>query len=87
MFILEIPVNADEKDFFNMIVNDNEGEAIQTLANGKALEFVKVSDDQKKSFCVALLSRDLTNRFIAAQVEKDVQTFREQRHKQMRGES
>jgi len=65
-----------EQDFYNQIVADNEGRAIQELSAGKLLDFVSVTDAQKKDFALKLLGRDFTQRYNNAQIEKAVSAFR-----------
>lgn len=73
---INIDTTDSEQDFYNQIVADNEGEAVQTLAKGKLLDFLSVTDEQKKTFALGLLSRDFTQRYNNAQVEKAVTAFR-----------
>lgn len=76
---LNLDIDATEKEFFDQIIEDNEGQAIQTLGNGRVANFNKATDEQRKAFCLDLLARDYSQRFINAQDEKAVRALREQR--------
>lgn len=73
---LQLDIQDTEQDFYNQIVADNEGLAIQELSGGKLLDFLDVTPQQKKDFALKLLSNDFAQRYNNAQVEKLVHQFR-----------
>lgn len=75
--ILDINIGADtESDFFDEIVSQNEGDAIQALANGKALDFSKVTAQQKSDYVRAKMGEQFANIYFNAKLEREVQNFR-----------
>lgn len=76
---LTLDIDATEKEFFDQIIEDNEGQAIQALGQGRVSKFNEATAEQRKNFCLDLLARDYSQRFINAQDEKAVRALREQR--------
>lgn len=70
--LLKLDINATEEEFINQVVEDNEGDAIQAIGNGRASGLAKATPAQKKEYVVKLLSRDFEQRFINAQIEKQI---------------
>lgn len=76
--VLDIDITPDtEKDFFDEIITQNEGEAIQALAAGKRLGFENVTDQQKKDFVVTKLAQQFANIYQNAKLEREVNEFRQ----------
>lgn len=77
---LDVEIGADtEGDFYNEIVAQNAGEAIQELANGNAIEFANVTAEQKKNFVLKKLSEQFANIYNNSKLEREVQVFRAQK--------
>lgn len=76
---LSIDLGDDtENDFFNEIVAQNEGEAIQTLAQGKATNFANVTAQQKKDFVLERLAQQFANIYFNSKDERTLQALRTQ---------
>lgn len=77
---LSVEIGSDtENDFYNEIVAQNAGEAIQELSNGNAIEFANVTADQKKDFVLKKLSEQFANIYNNSKLEREVQIFRAQK--------
>lgn len=77
--VLTLDLGMDsENDFFDEIVAQNEGEAIQALAFGKLSDFAKVTPKQKKDYVVQRLSEQFTNIYFNAKDDRALQSFRQQ---------
>ena len=79
---LQLDIDATEKEFFDQIIEDNEGQAIQALGNGRVSQFNKATEEARKNFALGLLASDYTQRFINAQDEKAVRALRQQRQEE-----
>lgn len=76
---LTLDLGADtEEDFFNEIVAQNEGEAIQSLARGKLSDFVNVTPQQKKDYVTAKLAEQFANIYFNSKDERALMALREQ---------
>lgn len=74
---IEIDLGGDtEEDFVDAIISENEGDAIQKLANGKLIEFQKITAQQKKDYAIARLGAQYTQVYQNASDEKKTQAFR-----------
>jgi len=67
-----------EEDFFNEIVAQNEGEAVQVLARGKLSDFVNVTAQQKKDYVTTKLAEQFANIYFNSKDERALMTLREQ---------
>lgn len=81
MFSITIPIDIGddtEKDFINQIISTNEGDAIQTLANGKALDFLNVSDEAKRQYVLNKIGEQFSNIYENGKDEAQVIALRNQ---------
>ena len=77
--------NDTEEDFFNEIVAQNEGEAIQALALGKLSDFAKVTAEQKKDYVVKKLSEQFANIYFNAKDDRELIALRQRLQADRRG--
>lgn len=77
--VLKLDLGLDtENDFFDEIVAQNEGDAIQALALGKLSDFAKVTPEQKKEYVITKLSEQFANIYFNAKDERTLIALRQQ---------
>lgn len=73
---IEINTSDTEKQFIDEIISQNSGDAIQVLANGRALDFQNVTDEQKKQYVLGKFGEQFTNIYENTKLEREVDNFR-----------
>lgn len=73
---IQIDTNDTEKQFIDEIISQNSGDAIQVLANGRALDFQNVTDEQKQQYVLAKFGEQFTNIYENTKLEREIDIFR-----------
>lgn len=73
----DVEISCDDAafwdDFVDSIIRQNEGQAIQLLANGKALDFAKVTKSAKEKFAKAIIKQQVLGSYLGLKQQQAVE--------------
>lgn len=74
--VITINTNDSKQQFIDEIIAQNQGDAIQVLAQGDAIKFASVTPAQKEAYVLAKFSEQFTNIYENTVLEREVNSFR-----------
>ena len=83
---ITIDTNDSKETFINEIIAQNQGDAIQVLAQGDAIKFATVTPAQKESYVLAKFGEQFTSIYENTVLEREVNTFRQTKRDERKGD-